>query len=61
MVPDGAVQDLKKRNESLQSEYSNVVEENENLRIGMHEILAKLRDYDGEFFFFRLKSLLKLN
>jgi hypothetical protein len=28
--------------------YKTVVEENENLRIGMHEILEKLREYDGE-------------
>ncbi|XP_055627990.1 centrosomal protein cep290 isoform X2 [Toxorhynchites rutilus septentrionalis] len=31
----------------LEEKYVAVVEENENLRIGMHEILEKLRDYDA--------------
>lgn len=35
--------------DELESRYEIVVEENENLRIGMHEILKKLRDYDGKY------------
>lgn len=31
----------------LEANYSIVVDENENLRIGMHQILEKLRTYDG--------------
>ncbi|XP_035787011.1 centrosomal protein cep290-like [Anopheles albimanus] len=31
----------------LEKQYATVVEENENLRIGMHEILQKLREYDA--------------
>nr|XP_029732494.1 centrosomal protein cep290 [Aedes albopictus] len=33
--------------EELEKKYAIVVEENENLRIGMHEILQKLREYDA--------------
>ncbi|KAL1375868.1 hypothetical protein pipiens_004571 [Culex pipiens pipiens] len=33
--------------EEVEKKYAAVVEENENLRIGMHEILQKLRDYDA--------------
>ncbi|XP_062542692.1 centrosomal protein Cep290 [Armigeres subalbatus] len=35
------------RFEELEKKYATVVEENENLRIGMHEILQKLREYDA--------------
>ncbi|XP_058831410.1 centrosomal protein cep290 [Topomyia yanbarensis] len=35
------------RMEELEKKYTAVEEENENLRIGMHEILQKLRDYDA--------------
>ena len=31
----------------IETKYSSVIEENENLRIGMHEILQKLREYDA--------------
>ncbi|XP_059612733.1 centrosomal protein cep290 [Phlebotomus argentipes] len=37
----------KTKDEKLEENYKTVVEENENLRIGMHEILHKLRDYDA--------------
>ncbi|XP_055378417.1 centrosomal protein cep290 isoform X3 [Condylostylus longicornis] len=30
-----------------ENKYSEVIEENENLRVGMHEILEKIRDYDA--------------
>ncbi|XP_055606645.1 centrosomal protein cep290 [Uranotaenia lowii] len=33
--------------EKLEKKYATVLEENENLRMGMHEILQKLRDYDA--------------
>lgn len=32
-----------------ESKYAVVVEENENLLLGMHNILEKLRNYDGEY------------
>lgn len=32
----------------LEENYKVVIEENENLRIGMHEILLKIREYDGK-------------
>lgn len=34
--------------EELSARYSLVIDENENLRIGMHEILQQLRNYDAE-------------
>lgn len=34
----------------LESKYAMVVEENENLLLGMHAILEKLRNYDGELY-----------
>uniref|UniRef100_A0A1B0CJF3 Uncharacterized protein n=1 Tax=Lutzomyia longipalpis TaxID=7200 RepID=A0A1B0CJF3_LUTLO len=37
----------KKKLKQLEENYRIVVEENENLRVGMHEILHKLRDYDA--------------
>lgn len=35
--------------EEIESRYAIVIDENENLRIGMHEILEQLRNYDGEY------------
>ncbi|KFB44438.1 AGAP005101-PA-like protein [Anopheles sinensis] len=35
------------RLEELERQYHTVLEENENLRMGMHEILEKLREYDA--------------
>ncbi len=32
-----------------ESKYAMVVDENENLLLGMHNILEKLRNYDGEW------------
>jgi len=32
----------------LQTKYEDVLAENETLRMGMYEILEKLREYDGE-------------
>lgn len=32
----------------IESRYAIVIEENENLRVGMHEILEQLRNYDGK-------------
>lgn len=39
--------DLEKKIKKLEENYRIVVDENENLRIGMHEILHQLRDYDA--------------
>lgn len=37
--------------EEIESRYAIVIDENENLRIGMHEILEQLRNYDGELYY----------
>ncbi|EAT42669.1 AAEL005809-PA, partial [Aedes aegypti] len=42
-----AVDGYAEKIEELEKKYAVVVEENENLRIGMHEILQKLREYDA--------------
>lgn len=40
-------QELGPTPEDPEERYMIVVEENENLRIGMHEILEQLRNYEG--------------
>lgn len=46
----------------MEIDHQNIVEENDTLRVGMHEILEKLRDFDCEFlllnvFILNLKNL----
>lgn len=41
------VGEVKKKLHHWEEQYSIVVDENENLRTGMHEILEKLQDYSG--------------
>ena len=40
--------ELIKKIAKLEVDYKSVAEENENLRIGLNEILEKLRDYEGK-------------
>lgn len=39
--------EFKSKIDEIEARYEIVIEENENLRIGMHEILEQLRNYDG--------------
>lgn len=52
--------ELIKKIAKLEIDYKSVAEENENLRVGLNEILEKLRDYEGEFVMINLCSSLTL-
>lgn len=47
---DGNTAELNSQILDWESKYTMVVEENENLLLGMHNILEKLRNYDGGWF-----------
>jgi hypothetical protein len=40
--------ELVKKIQKLEVDHKNIMEENDNLRLGMQEILEKLRDYEGK-------------
>lgn len=46
--------ELIKKMAKLEIDYQSITDENENLRVGLNEILEKLRDYEGNFIFFFL-------
>lgn len=49
--------ELIKKITKLEIDHQSVTEENENLRVGLNEILEKLRDYEGENFRLLMKFL----
>lgn len=50
MEIDQVSSNIQREYDVLEDNYKKVVEENENLRIGMHEILQKIREYDGKLY-----------